>query len=764
MIALIRTFLLGVLATALAVGEAYAQSAPAQAQPSATPANQLGEVVVTATRSAQNVQTVPEVVQVVSPAALQSNNVQSVEDLTSLVPGLETLGGMNFSQITIRGQGSGTLSGTAAVNVYFNDVPVPITNLGTNAAGDGLQYDMQSVQVLKGPQGTLFGQNSVGGAILLTTIRPTDQFGGYVTADYGNYNDRQVDAALNVPFGEIGGIRFAGEVHQRDGYVNMLPSSAPGAGYPNGIDEQDVDYSSWRVSFDLRPTDRLLNQFTFHFLNGDGNGEAREVWQIYPGGAALYIFPQLVSLAAEQEALGPRTSLPTSARPNAVKRFRYLTNLTQYNITDDVKFVNIIGYMKMIADESDDNDGTILPILDNQTFVTSYQNQFTWEPRFQGSAFNKTLDWQTGYFYMDQPFQSPAGAYQADTFGAVTDVYQKYNTKSSAVYGQATYDLSAFLKGLKFTAGVRHTTFDRGNYTRTIDLTGACATALPMQQPDCSQTLFGQDVATTYNVSLSYQFSRDGQVYFTTRRGFRGGGFNGSISIASEESFGPEFVTDYEVGLKNIWNVGYGALETNLATFYQDYTSVQISQSVIDPVTKQLVGVTSNVGAARVTGEEAEIIYHPTSRVELGANLAGLDFVFTKFPLDQEATLRATQTLDRPRFAYSLNARYAFYDGDSGEVSMSGNWHWQTETGDYSSPTLAQTGSYPAFGTANASLEWQDVLGKPFDVSIVGTNIFNKLYPMTNIPIPALGFRIESWGEPRMILGRVTYRFGGDAH
>jgi iron complex outermembrane receptor protein len=214
------------------VQSGFAASDPTENAVSAK-SNGLEEIVVTARRREENIQSVPIAITVVTPQAMQDNNVHTLQDIQMLVPSLTVssgnAGSKDAANVTIRGQGWSSLGGGAstAVAMYLNEVPIVTDWAGLLAGGPGLFFDMENVQVLKGPQGTLFGRNTMGGAVLLQTARPTNEFGGHIQATYGNYNDREFDGAVNLPLvSDVLLARIAVNGQLRDGYTHIL--SMPG--------------------------------------------------------------------------------------------------------------------------------------------------------------------------------------------------------------------------------------------------------------------------------------------------------------------------------------------------------------------------------------------------------------------------------------------------------------------------------------------------------------------------------------------------------
>jgi iron complex outermembrane receptor protein len=183
----------------------------------------MSAIVVTARRRNEDLEKVPISESVVTRSALLEQNVRSQADLQNVIPGLIVAGTASTSQFSyaIRGQTVDAFSGSQpGVLSYMNEFQAtPVTQ--------GAFYDLNSVQVLKGPQGTLFGRNTTGGAVLFTTAQPTDTLGGYITVRDGNYNDREVEAALNLPLSDTVQLRFAGVARKHDGYVKNLLNGRP---------------------------------------------------------------------------------------------------------------------------------------------------------------------------------------------------------------------------------------------------------------------------------------------------------------------------------------------------------------------------------------------------------------------------------------------------------------------------------------------------------------------------------------------------------
>lgn len=733
-----------------AVTQAATPDEDASTAPAATESLEPAEVVVSARRREEDVQAVPIAVSVLSQATLQDNNVQTIGQLQYLVPSMS----MNASVLTrdafnvsIRGQGAGTLSSQPGVVVYLNEVAVPAADAqGDLAGGPGLLFDMQSVDVLKGPQGTDFGRNAVGGAILLETARPTNDFGGHLQVGYGNYNDREIDGVINLPIvSDTLLTRIAVNGQLRDGFTQL--ESEPG--HPNGIDTDNRDYWALRGTVTFRPNDRIQNDTILSYSKYDSNGSPEILLAFNSSSVAAKLFPVLPSLSAEQTALGPRTVLPGDIDEVSSGSNLSLNNITRIDLTSGLTFRNILGFDRAESLMSDNTDGTIVPEYEAESAPFDWiVRQYTEEAQLLGKNFNHQLDWLLGVFYLDQV--PPAYAtLTATTFGKATETGTTTGNRSRAIYAQETYDLAALLSGLKSTLGARYTWDDIFNATEP----------LPAQTP--VTTLRASSHAFTYSADLDYELQSTTLLYVTTRRGYRPGGANAvSPSGNTVAPYGPEYVTDYELGVKSDWHLGAVPIRTNADLYYQNYTDIQVQQQVIQSNGVPYNPVT-NAARAHISGGELEVLAHLTPDLQLGGTYDFLTFRYADFGpnVTNSTTLIQQRFINRPPSKYGVNAVYNLpVDARLGEISWRATWNWQAQSGDYSQPF----GVVPAFGLLNLNLDWNSLAGSSLDASLFASNVTDKVYltGVRTVYDTALGFAVGRYGEPRMYGVRLRYRFG----
>ena len=727
---------------------------PNKSAPTQDNSGRLEDIIVTARRREENLQTVPIAITAVSQQTLQENNVQTLGDLQYLVPSMAThsLFVRDGVNVDIRGEGSSFTAGLPSVVAYLNEVPIPANLQGELAGGPGLFFDLENVQVLKGPQGTLFGQNSTGGAILLQTARPTNDFGGRIQVGYGNYNDREVDGAINIPIiSDVLLTRFAFNGQVRDGFTHLLAEP----GYPNGVYADNRDYWSIRGTVTFHPNDVFQNDTILTWGKYTSQGSPFILTDINPSGLVPTVFPSIATMYGQQQALGVRTVIPQSVHLDSNGSNLSLNNISRVGLGDGLTFRNIFGLDVANTTFASDLDGTALPILDSP--VTPWDvpfRQFTEEAQLLGKSLGERLDWIAGAFFLDQPTLGFA-AHNQTLFGAPANGIAKQGEKSKALFVQGTYDLSAVIRNLKVTAGARYTWDERSSDSASTEPPG------PITDIEV------KDGAPTWTGELSYQAAPQTLLYLSASRGYRTGGANGvNVEGTLLPNYGPEFVNNYEFGVKSDWELANIPIRTNAAVYYQNYSAIQV-QSVVF-IDNLPFGVEGNAAHARVTGTELETVMQLTKDLQVGATFDYLDFVYEEFgPGANAALLNADRTFTRPPRKYGLSARYRLpLDPQVGDLSVKANWNWQAQSASFLSSAAdasRPSGQIQSFGLLNMVLDWNGIVGSRLDASLFASNLLNKVYSTGGASYyTSLGFAVQMFGEPRMYGIRLRYKFGAE--
>ncbi len=722
----------------------------------------LEEVIVTARRREENVQKVPETDQVISQQALTEQNVSTLRDLQYLVPGLSgSTNTPNAIGLTLRGQGTNGNRSWPAVIILYNEVPLSNFNAGSSQSAPGMFFDLENVQVLKGPQGTLFGKGSAGGDVLLTSARPTNQSGGYFDIGLGNYNNRETDGVFNLPIIDNKVLtRVAFSSQTRDGYTNILGTPS----HPNGIDGDNRDSRSLRISVTIKPTDWFRNDTILTDVSSSTRGTYGVIAEVIPGGAipASVLDP----LFAQQQALGIRTVLPISVDPVANISMKSLTNITSIGLGRNVTLKNIFGYDDESNAFAGDQDNTVLQSLDIYSYpYTQSIVQYTDELQLAGRSFGERLDWVVGGFYLDQPMPSSYRLANFAVLGSPLHALDKQSQESRAMYAHAIYDLSKVIHGLSFNAGVRSTNDDYVFIAGTAP-PGFCTGSISSCSTGTITTAVGSSHAVTWTAGVSEQLSSKTMVYLTASKGYRPGGQNQFDTLLNgfPPPFDPEYVLEDELGVKADWRIGGIPVHTNIAFWYQDYTGIQ--KQVVHP-DAQGGAWTQNGGTAHLWGTEIEAHAYLTPDLEVGVNYGSGEIKYVSFLPGVDAGtityLNNTKTLNFPKSKYDLFTRYHLpVAADVGDVALQANWNWQAASGDYSETN--GMGVTKSFGLLNLSANWTKVYGKPFDLQFYASNVTNKEYLTQASPswMPGLGYTTQVFGEPRMYGVRLKYHFGGE--
>ena len=782
----------------------------------------LGEIVVTARRRAEAIQKVPITITAFSGEELQRRGVHSVEELRTLAPGVNVGGqGRDEAQFFVRGQGPGPITAGqhnfSSVATYFAEVP-------TVTAGPGVFYDLASVQVVKGPQGTLFGRNTTGGAVLFEPMRPKDSNGGYVQAAYGNYNDHELEFALNsavVP-GAVA-LRLSGQVVKRDGYTESI------------VTGQKLDgraYEALRGSLLLTPGDRFENLTIIDYRHRDASGSSEILRAVDPsapfgaiptapalapllglpfgasvaiplraGGAVNIaclsaVLPgcptgpfgsqvaafqaayhggalsdpatsgfgligssdDLTATLARQQALGVRRNL-TPVELRTRQRDIGVTNRTSFDLTDTVTLKNIIAYRESDSNGSTDFDGTPLNSIATNYILTQPWStgikQFTEEFQVQGRLPTKDLSYILGYYHENSKpgFDQIVSGY---TLGSLSTRISNYHDTSDAVFAHVEFNPTP-LVGV--SGGIRQTWDKRQTSLSVVDAAGACTQVDPSTGGLVCPLSFQRDFsALTYDTTINVQPMREVMIYGSYRHGFKSGGIN-LPAPTGLEVFAPEKVDSFEVGLKANWDVG-APVRTNLALFRDNYRDIQIQESVTYQAaggTQIATSIVRNAPKAINQGVEFEAMVAPVRGFTLSGFVSYLDAHSTvSIP---GVIIAGRQRPNQPQWKYGVSGSFERpLKNGVGTLEASADWAWQDEVFTASTPGLVPVN--PAYGLLNARITWRDVMGRPLDLSLFGSNLANKTYVLGGFPIAALGLDAALYGEPRMYGVSARIRFG----
>lgn len=578
------------------LGSASGWSTAAWAQESsASPEDGLGDIVVTAEKRETTAQRTPISVAVIDATAISRNSIGTLSDAVKILPSVQF--GRNFANsiVTIRGVSSRDTdeTGDPAVAISLDGFYFQ-RSLGINDA----VFDLERIEALKGPQGTLYGRSATGGAINFISAKPEKDFNAYVGATIGNYGTIITEGMLNVPLSDQIQIRAAFQTRYHDGFRNNAPAR----------DGDDQDSKAARIHVAFQPTDNLSGLVTAEIVRANGVGAANYGSPLLfdANGNVIHDKPTLPS-GGKRWPLG----LPSGHTDTETTAFRW-------NLKYDLGFAELSylgGHRKLNFNAQIDLDGlqehaglfglnTYFAPQSEQPTTTSHELRLSGKP---GTA----LDWQVGALY----FQEKNDVYSELSYfnsAAKPDVafifaYPDLGTKSKAVFGQATYH---FTDQWSVEGGIRYTN-DKKWRNGYADY-AAFNLFIPIAQK-------GEWNKTTFHAGVNFQATPDNLIYAKYDTGYKPGGYT---DVAP---YGPENITAYEIGSKN--RFFDDKLQLNLSAFYYDYTDQQVLQFVGSQT------IIQNAGKSEYYGAEAEMQWLVASSTRIDADISYLHARYKTFEI-----------------------------------------------------------------------------------------------------------------------------------
>lgn len=664
------------LAIALAVGSTSAM------------ALQLEEIVVTARKAEENLQSTPVAVTALNEAMLTKAQVVELSDLQRTAPSLSIMSGGTGSSalvfVAIRGNAQVSPSGGTdpAVATYVDGV-----YLARPTGGNVDMFDVSQAEVLRGPQGTLFGRNTTGGALNIRTNDPTGEYEGSVKAEIGNYGHKKVELVANLPIiGDELASRFAVRYNERDGYGDYKPYADSATGYSfDGLNEEagNVDHNIYaRGKIMWAPDDsNFTAKLGFDWSDFEDGGQRTELMAFNPAGAGGFAgaIAGVIGFDADkfiaQQKFGDSywnmdnstfnpgyQADPLLAKPGSVSEGKGISLELDFEIGDGMDFKSITAYREAFSSGTVDLDGTPLQLL---TFYSEWdQEQISQEFQLSGN-FNDDLDWITGLYYFtedstDFSVNRFGGADLGATFGfptsiplaelalgpskpaAITSNDAEHTNQSYGGFIQANYSFTDKLRG---TLGYRYT-FD----SRKTDifsqaplagqpgfvspgvvgpLAGACKFQPGLTVDQC---LIKQDAEFEYPawlVSLDYQATDNLFLYLKHSGASMAGGWN--FRAANNPSFAPEQVRDIEFGFKS--DLLDGQVRLNGAFFYLRASEQQRLINTAEGTTP--VQFIRNAGTSEGKGAEFELTVLPWEGMTINASLSLLDMEYNSYESEE---------------------------------------------------------------------------------------------------------------------------------
>lgn len=712
------------LAMALPAASAMAeQDAAERTSPTA-----LNEVTVTARKREETLQEVPVAVTAFTAEALDRLNVEDLGDLGAFTPNLTIYAARGSSSTVtayIRGVGqSDPLWGVdPGVGIYLDDVYI------ARPQGALLDvFDVERIEVLRGPQGTLYGKNTIGGAIKYVSSPLEEDFYGRVSLTAGEHSQMDVKASLNAPVGDGWVARVAAASLSRDGYGR------------NRITNQEI---SDKEILAARATLGYVGNPDFYMrLTADWMDDQSGV----RGAQMLAPNPFVPGALPLDDRYDVRNGMP-----NINDTSMSGASLTLgWNLGEAWTLKSVTAWRESDTETNIDFDTLPATIADVKAFYsdeqTSQEFQFNYDNAgdFRGVFGLYWFDGEAGGQVLNNFFGLSFG----DTQGTVY-------TESIAFYGEGTYDIN---DRLSVTAGARYT-----DEKKTADVFNIGYTDATFTTPNGLVAADFRDSVSFENfspkLSVDYQFSDNVLGYFLYTKGFKSGGFNiraqATAVPRSRLPFDDETVTSYEVGLKNAFLDNRVFL--NLAYFHNDYEDIQLSVFTVipgsDPPT--FFGDFANAGKGTVKGVEAEYAVQFTEAFAVQGYLAWLDAEYDEFISGGINIADGQRFTNAPEFSGSISGTYTHALASGGSLVARMTYSYQDEV--YPTTDLSEAIRQPGFGLLSAGLIWQTPGAWRF--ALEGSNLSDKEYRTTGYNIGALGVLTGFYGAPRQISVTATYDF-----
>lgn len=749
-----------VLKAALLASAAWALvSQPALAQdPAPAPVADDGEeiITVTARRVEESQDKVPASISAFSERTLERIGATDPTGLQGAVPNLNLVqgrGSSNATNIYIRGVGQPDALQTfdPAVGFYVDDVYY------SRIRGTQMDlFDINRIEVLRGPQGTLYGKNTIGGALKVVTRKPGQEKRGFLTLTAGSYGQLEAKGGFSGPVSDFAAIGVSLLHAQRDGYVEDPVLDR---------EYNDKNVTAGRFQLSLGRDDQPVRfDFSADFSTEDA---AMTVGQPLNSLTDLFGLPVLVLPVVTPEynwQTRTTASLPNSTRLDSWGVSGVLT----WDINDSLTLKSITAYRELDTKDYIDIDATHLELGD--VYVGVDQDQISQELQLTYSSDRWTV--VGGLYYMQENIVSHQEAYADDLIGPVLGfatflrtIDDDLKTDSWAAYVNASYNLT---EQLRLSAGLRYTE-EKKLYSRTT----STFSSSPLLQANPAFAFTGLSETwedTSPMVSLDYQVNDDVMLYARYAKGFKSGGFNGRANNPGEQApYDPETVDSYEAGIKARFWGGKG--RTSFTLFHNNYKDFQarVSGTVVDPGTglpsPELTVI--NAGKLEIQGAEFELYLTPMQGLQLDTQIGWLDadyveFADARFPGGD----RSFQTPPfSPKWTARFGAQYTFeLGGDAGSLTLGGSARYRSRMALAVDNTLLNgteiAGLFQdSYWLYDARLVWEDSDGR-FSAGIYGKNLADKLYKTDGQEFSSVGnIRTVYYGAPQTWSFTVTARY-----
>ena len=698
----------------------------------------LEEVVVTSQKRESTLQDTPVSITALTAQDLEMYNMTDIAEVSRVAPNFKLNHGRDStSQATvhIRGIGQSDELGDPGVGIYIDGIYL--------ARQHGALFklnDIERIEILRGPQGTLFGRNAIGGAVNVVTRQPTNETEFSAEVGVGNY-----DSLTGTAYGQV-------PVIEDKLFVRAAVYGEKNSGFTENtfLDEElnDKDVLTGRFALRARPTENLDVNWSVDVTRDESNG---------PG---LFITGldrtqrYLPSIERSFGSLSPFVAGNSGGASDPDSHVRKISNDspnshsldvwgTTLNInwdTGDYEFRSITGYREIEELVQTDLDGTSFTILDQDSDEFE-QWQVSQEFQLLGSAFDDRLKWLLGFYYFKERQRLPISVIFDIGLGADLgfDRTVRQEAETVAGFGSATY---AFTDKFSVTFGARFSTEDKTLAALRIQADGT----ISFNEPG---------ISTGFNnfspkIVLDYQIMQTVLTYASFSKGFKSGGFNPrSAAQGQTQPYDPEKVYSFEAGIKSRWFDD--RLQANIAGFYMDYSDIQQQVFITDPSGAGFISTVANAAEATITGLELEVMARPTENFFFAGTLGYTNAEFDEFIDATLGDLSDRKFQNAPEITASIAAEYRVQFPSDWEVSLGAAYSYQGET--FFDPVNIELIKEDGFGLLDLNLKIapppDSQLGQ-FQFEAFIKNVTDELYRTNGLDtVTDLGYALNYFGDPR---------------
>lgn len=755
------------IGSALSIGLlAAAVSTVVQAQ-SSEQTFAIEEIVVTAQKREQSLQDVPIALSAFGSDSIKQLGASDFKGLTAVTPGFSVSGGSGaFPSPYIRGIGSNVTSvgSDPSIGVYIDGV---YASRKGGALSDLM--DIERVEVLKGPQGTLFGRNSIGGAISIVTAAPENELKGMVGAELGKYNSRALKGMVNVPLvDDTLLLRASASVRKRDGWQENVPG---------GPDGDNRDRANGRVKLAWLVSDSVEVEFSSTWNRTDEVSTYAEAVVSDPSIIGGLPVGNLAQISDDKKA-GNANLNPwglASDRTPLVPIFERSLSGQALNVTwdmnDALTLTSLTSYRTYETSASREYDGTEY-LIGNNEISTENNDTLSQEFRLNGAGDNS--DWFVGVSATKEAADMRFMVGLLDFLGAnggqpfYEDSFVKADTESYALYGDYTWHATDHLN---ITVGARYSYDDKSiDYDNPAQINGAAGLgglgffmATPSQFLDANGNPNATELSESWTdfsprLVIDYALDNDVMLYASVAQGYKSGGFNTYPSVVQDStnpnflmvlpestaSVDPETTVNLELGVKSTWLDG--RLTVNASAYAMDYDDLQV-----EVVSGQVVQL-ANAGKASSRGVEVEVKYHLTPNLKIMSNVAWMDTEYDEF-VRGGVDYAGTPLRFSPEWTGSLGIDYSVQLADLGELRTFVNYSYKDDH------LLSETYEEGSYNLLSARVSFLSMDGA-WELSAFGNNLTDESYLSNYVEtLNGFGFTSANRNQPKTYGAELIYNF-----